>query len=389
MARQRAEFTGSQRVAVVERSSDHVLSLPVRFRWETTRRHPYYLALWENARRYRQGQFTERADEALCHAAAVMLGAIGVTGEPVAPDLEFENLGATCAPFLAGAVQPVTLRALATMLTWNLPPAELRVIAATFLSAVNPEYAIEGDDERQAGQRTAAIERLTQLASPSLDAIADAPIFHVHLASSQRTILDDLRQQMRYWQERRIEPPGRLRVANLAEYIEVLDLREGWTGAGYEVSQELPFGLVAQRCRQPQSTIFSRYRSAFELIVGHPFTPQLWWRIFGPLKFSRLFANPADSLTTLIRHRFQSPARREVPESIIWTPPRPHMATPTERGPDSICAEADGVDLVVDLTDLIAQGLDNEEIARRLDLNAEMVATFRDRSAELGDLSSE
>ena len=67
----------------------------------------YYQVFWEEALQYRRSSLAEDAARQLVqYAAHLMLVAIGVTGEPVAPDTEFEQLGDVDPAFLSGAVQP-------------------------------------------------------------------------------------------------------------------------------------------------------------------------------------------------------------------------------------------------------------------------------------------
>jgi hypothetical protein len=80
---------------------------------------------------YRHGEVGDAPEQQMLrYAAHLMLGAIGVTGEPVSPDTSFEQLGGESLDpaFLSGAVQPMTLRAVGTMLINALPPEELAVL---------------------------------------------------------------------------------------------------------------------------------------------------------------------------------------------------------------------------------------------------------------------
>jgi hypothetical protein len=67
-------------VGIIARLRAHLLNFPVSLRWEIARRHPYYLAFWEEARRYHRG---EVGDRCLGYVASLLLGSIGVSGEPV------------------------------------------------------------------------------------------------------------------------------------------------------------------------------------------------------------------------------------------------------------------------------------------------------------------
>lgn len=77
------------------RSHEFLHDLPVKYRWEFTRRHPYYLSCWELAKAYRHSTASDDPQlKTLRHWAFLMLGYIGVTGEPVDPTTPFEDLDA-------------------------------------------------------------------------------------------------------------------------------------------------------------------------------------------------------------------------------------------------------------------------------------------------------
>jgi DNA-binding CsgD family transcriptional regulator len=367
------------------RSHEFVLNLPVLYRWETTRRHPYYLIFWEAARKYRSHGYENSVQAFPGYVALLVLGSIGVTGEPVAPATAFEELSVDEASPLIGSVQPMTLRSIVAMLIRNLPSADLEVIGGLFMTAGHQEYSCPGDDDIASNQRKNALARLMTIMSSSLDSYPDAPLYYIHLAASQRTIVDDIKSQVALWQKRRGEGSPRIRAEKFPSYMKVWDLREGWTGSGYLLAQELSFKAIAQQIGVPVSTVFSHYRAAFQLIFGHPFSCELWWGNMGPLKFSRLLGDPEDVFSAPIRHRFHTPVRRPVPESAIWTPPSDRLLGPVG-GAGTIPNPMDVRAVLLDLQDLFHQGHSDDEIARRLDLTAEMVAHARDRISDIGEV---
>jgi hypothetical protein len=170
--------------------------------------------------------------------------------------------------------------------------------------------------------------------------------------------------------------------------LEVWDLREGWTGSGYERGRELTFAAVARRLKLPSiSKVATRYRAAFKLITGHDFSPELWWRLFGPLKFSELLGDPVRLLSKPIRHRFGSPGLRAVPDSVI-SPATNDVSTP---GVVASSATVEGdiatAELLMDLNSLIGHGLSDNEVAAKLELNDPgLVAYYRSTREELQSL---
>jgi hypothetical protein len=134
------------RLDPVARPPGQLHDYPVPVRWEVTRRHPYYLVFWKDALRYRRNRPGDHPAQVLLdHAAALILGSIGVTGEPVSPETRFEDLigGDNDPAFLAGTVQPVTFRAVVAMLINGLSPAERGDIAYLSCAPGGPVFANE------------------------------------------------------------------------------------------------------------------------------------------------------------------------------------------------------------------------------------------------------
>ena len=126
----------SQGLGIVTRPPFQLRSLPIRFRWEATRRHPYYQDWWQPARKRNLESAPEDPIEELLQTAAVgILACIGVVGEPPDPALSFEELEADrLRPgWLSGAVQPITIRGLIGLLLALLPKATLAEIGYLFL----------------------------------------------------------------------------------------------------------------------------------------------------------------------------------------------------------------------------------------------------------------
>src|SRR5262249_42499366 len=79
---------------LVPRDRDELLDLPLQYRWEFTRRHPYYLLCWNSALNYRRNELAVGTDDSENGLAAMcLLGMIGVTGDPADPALSFNELG--------------------------------------------------------------------------------------------------------------------------------------------------------------------------------------------------------------------------------------------------------------------------------------------------------
>lgn len=193
---------------------------------------------------------------------------------------------------------------------------------------------------------------------------------------------------MRRWKARRGDGSSKVHTAKLSQYLQVWDLREGWTNGGYDRSRERSFAAIARRLKKPLSTVPTHYRTAFEFIVGHAFSPGLWWRLFGPLKFSRLIGDATAAYSAGTRRRLQSPVARPLPDSVVSPAGDAARTSSTVERGSAVVDNAAYTDLLIDLQDLIARGLSDGEIARRLDLDDPLlVAAFRRESEALQHVS--
>lgn len=114
------------------------------------------------------------------------------------------------------------------------------------------------------------------------------------------------------------------------------------------------------------STASNRYQSAFRYIVGHDYTPELWAKIFVPLKLNHL------TLPKRSGHRpWRSRSYKAIPASTV-APPKPGKS---ESGFLNLVgvgnAEFDQIELVLDVQTLIKMKRSNTEILAELELRPE------------------
>lgn len=136
---------------------------------------------------------------------------------------------------------------------------------------------------------------------------------------------------------------------------------------------------VARQLELSRGTVHHRYRSAFELITGHPYSPPVWLRVFGPEKLSG-FAEVVGRVAARRPHRSRTP--RAVPESVV-TPVQ--ASSGFVQTNSTVFSDEAFSDVLMDLRELSNQGLTNEEIGERLDFGpqgAAVVQAFRDRFFE-------
>ncbi len=355
-------------------------SLPLRFRWEATRRHPSYQLAWTRARAVRLHEPPASETEKLLQIAAVMmLGQIGVVGVPVDPATPFEKLDAEQLDpaWLSGAVHPFTLRNLAALLLAALPKETLGQVAEIM------RIAAQTDSDGQPPSKFMAVLEMERLDVPGLDVYPNEPILlSVNPAASAKQIAAALDSLLPQWKSARGLTERRDRSDKYSDYLRVWDLREGWTGGSYDRSAEKKLKEVAAELKLSVATVNNHYRKAFEMIVGHPYSPKAWYSSFGVLKLSRVFNPSAGPVSR--RRPLKSPSGRDVPESRLGTVP----GSRAEAGILSLTALASsdgGWELLSDIETLVNQGRSDAEIVGELELPGqyfEELAYLRSRMAD-------
>jgi hypothetical protein len=276
------------------------------------------------------------------------------------------------------------------MMLAALPTREQRDVSLLLRVASDDEHRIQEDDESRTIQRNLAVMELKKLTSTALDSVPDVPLFYAHLRASQRSITRDMENQVRAWKKKRNIGTCKVHTEKLTEYLAVWDLREGWIGGGYDRFRGLSLAKVTTPLKTGAiASTHNRYRAAFRMITGHDFSPDVWWRLFGPLQFPEVSIDSAAILSAPLRHRLRAPIPRPVPDSKV----SPRRQTDESRASGIVEAGAtvrDGIDwttLKMDLEEQIDKGLSDEDIAEKLELaDPRIVADLRSRIADLRSL---
>jgi len=228
-------------------------------------------------------------------------------------------------------------------------------------------------------KKMGALRQLAQQNDPSLDSYVDLPVLTISPSASLRALHRDLPGALQPWREGTDAGDHRDRTGNYPGYLRVWDLREGWRNGRYDNDTEMRLRDVAEQLHLSRGTVHHRYRSAFELITGHPYSPPVWLRVFGPEKLSG-FAEAVGRVASRRPHRSRAP--RDVPESVITSAQASSGLVQTN---STISGNETFSDLLMDLRELVDQGLTNEEIGERLELGprgAALVQAIRDRFFE-------
>jgi hypothetical protein len=259
--------------------------LPLEFRWEVTRRHPYYLLFRESAQRNYDGNPADPLRASLGLIASEVLLAIGISGNPPPPTASVNELGIgqLADVWKDGAVAPLTYRALAGLLA-DLPRKSRMDLGSMLLvSSMKDDGAKEGDVDED-DHRRELVRQLIAIRDPALDRTPNRPIFGVNLFAPQKAILGAVEHMVSELKRSEGIPERRRRHKKLEQYLHVWDLREGWSEEGYDPAREMSFAQIATKMGAALATVANQYASAFQLISGHPHTFTNWYRLFAVLK---------------------------------------------------------------------------------------------------------
>jgi hypothetical protein len=341
------------------------MDLPHAYRWEVTRRHPYYLRLWELAQRFYEGPSNEIMQRALEKLAAVILrGALGVTAAPPPPGASAESLGLgnLGAAWEKGAVAPMTIRGLLGMAMTDLPPELLVRVGQLFIRCgerLKPEE----------GKPLAFVSELSSLKEPVLDSLPARPLLSINLHAPLRAITEGVEATVGQWKTEQGIGERRRRDDKLEDYLAVWDRREGWVNDHYDITKELTLREIAQQLRIPLPTAANRYRSAFRLIVGHDYAPSLWAQLIGAPKLLVCFGTDDRPRRTL-RRPWADRQPRAVPEAALQPPGDSSEGTGMLNTFGTNDLERDYANLLSDIQKMIAEGHSNAEIKTALEMTS-------------------
>jgi hypothetical protein len=149
-------------------------------------------------------------------------------------------------------------------------------------------------------------------------------------------------------------------------------------------SERRRLSQIAAQQGIPLSTVANRYRSAFRLIMGQDYTPDLWVRLMGPVKLHRwLTADKLPQRTLLRPWRGRQP--RLVPAAALQQPGDPTPTNPVINATDISADEIGSAELVWDIQALLARGCSDATILAELELSGaaqELIRYLRERQQD-------
>lgn len=342
--------------AILARPPYQLRNLPVQMRWESTRRHPVYQLLWN----YPSEVCGSNPNPIVLNAAQLitrqgLLIQIGYSGPTISPATEFKDIGEDELPeWMSGSIHPISTRGMLSIALATLSPAALKDISRLFEHAAKEESE-EGDF------RVQAQFELMRVTDESLDQYPDELIVSLAPQSTVKQFQADAKAVLERFQEQRKLHPGRTRADRYEDYLRIWDMREGWCHGQYQSEREMTLSQIASQTGDSIKTIHNRYRSSFELITGHKYTPELWFRVMGPLRFTD---DELQEISIISKRRpRKSSTRQEIPDSRLNNPEHDDTLVTSKTQEDNSLELAQ---MRLDVQSLIAKGWDNDRIAREL-----------------------
>jgi hypothetical protein len=335
-------------------------------RWEFVRRNPIYLRHWREANDWLASQGGVGGGEKPPWLLA--LHEMGMTGGCPPPFLRSEDL-----PGLAAAQGHQ-----------HAGPLTLRFLLQPLLSAPTSVKTQIADLLRRGG----GMEDLLRLESPDLD--QELPwVMRIDARAPLRAIHASVKEFVKRHKEALGAKESRRRDDVVEDYLAAWDAREGWVegvydahakrwaGGRYDASKEKRLREMAVDFRKSVDTVRSRYESAFRIITGHDYDPDLWLVLFGPLKL------PVSKLAGWRKKHGRSAGLKTVTEAALYPP----TSEGRRRGgldglPGAGADELAYVDVKMDIEGLAREGKTEAEIAASLEVEPAVVRWFLGRQAD-------
>ena len=119
---------------------------------------------------------------------------------------------------------------------------------------------------------------------PVLHQIPNRPFVGVNVDAPAKAITRAVSDLVAKWKKQQEIGERRRRPELLGDYLRAWDLREGWVDGDYDPDWERSFAQVGAELHLPVTTAGNHWQSAFELLSGHPYTFDNWFRLFRVVK---------------------------------------------------------------------------------------------------------
>lgn len=343
------------------------MEIPIEFRWEFTRRHPYYVMFWQLGHRLYAGECKDELEKGCARLASTLLLGINVSGDPPPPTASFSELGAQqlASAWINGAVAPLTYRSLIGLLAKLSDQQRFEIITMLSEALAWPEDG-EPCASSKEERRFALIEHIRFKESNWLDQLLALPIVSINLKAPMCAIQEAMDSFITEHKNSLDMPEVRRRPEKLDLYLRVWDLREGWSNGDYAAQQELSFVQIAAQLHTSVTTVFNQYRAAFRFVTGHEYSFENWIRIFAVVKLGLQFA-PQLLVRRYNRKQVENTSIKPVPESSLMGG-HAQIDGGIINSTATSSNDLGAVELMIDIQSLMEKGKSDAEIIEELEL---------------------
>jgi hypothetical protein len=343
------------------------------YRWEFTRRHPYYLQHWESAKAYDRGLGCVSSENRLAASSVALLaGALTWSSEYWHPAIDGLRKAAEDPTLdISPCAGPVTVRSLLFRDLITLPRDLRKALAHILLDEGLDGDGIDlgQDDTAKHWRRRRAVEGLDH---PLMDEII-RDLVRVNPNAPKRGIQGDMARLLKNRRQGHKEK-RRTDASTLDAYLAVWDLREGWAEGGYDAAKEKRLRDISTIEGVALPTVQSRYRSAFTYITGQEYTAETWAILFLPLKASRFASwrkgKPRSEGVIVIPAALLEDGNTNE-GGIIAYAPDPQSEVDLQHS-----------DMIMDVRTLVKKGRTDDQICQELECSADLVQWIRERDGD-------
>ena len=344
----------------------HLMRQSLPNRWEVTRRHPHYLEYWEAASKIIRSESGEVSQTRSLDLARLILLGIGISNQYPPPDTPFEKLDdhILASIWIDGVIAPQTMRSLLLNLINSLSPQGC-LVAGTLM------YQRGTLEENNEDTLFNYLQSVSECEWEELDSFPKGPLIALNPFATKNALEKAFGKYVVELKSNGDFEEHRQRSDKIKEYLAVWDLREGWTGSGYDIHKEKSWQQISDELNIQVQTARKRYNSAFYEIVGKDYSFADWFVLFGSVKASKLLKkNQIPQRYILRSERTQSV--EIVPET------RLNKESDSDSFLDNVDSENSDVvfhdaehQLFHEILDLIKSGKTDDEIITLTDLHSD------------------
>ena len=285
----------------VSRPIATVEHLPLRYRWEFTRRHPYYQMLWQLP-----GDTTGTVPASQRELAELLLSCVNVSGATVSPATEWEDFTPddSWSIWTDGALSRIQLKGLVAILVGVLSRDSLASVSALLGQASQL-------DESDSGAKYELLKSVIHGDHPEFESYLPDLMVTISPSASEKSIAGAVAKIAQNYKSERGITTTRIQTRKFDDYLSAWDRREGWSSGAYDRDGEQLFKEIAKETRLPIATIGARYEACFQLITGIKYSKHAWFQIVGQYKLAGLVGSGSRPLSRRVSRRKSVPTASE------------------------------------------------------------------------------